>query len=103
MKDKSWRKHAAWFVLGILLIIFYKTVDGLSSAVSWLNSLIDVLMPFFIGILIAYLLYIPSKKVEVLLKKIKIKFIAKRARGISPLSFPLSLKLTVYSIGVHFA
>lgn len=91
MKDKSWRKHAAWFVLGILLIIFYKTVDGLSSAVSWLNSLIDVLMPFFIGILMAYLLYIPSKKVEGLFKKIKIKFIAKRARGLSVLFVYLTM------------
>ena len=91
MKDKSWRKHAAWFVLGILLIIFYKTVDGFSSAVSWLNGLIDILMPFFIGVLIAYLLYIPSKKVESLFKKIKIKFIANRARGLSVLFVYLAM------------
>ena len=71
MKDKSWKKHAAWFILGILLIIFYKTVDSFSSAVSWLNSFIDLLMPFFIGGLIGYLLYIPSKRVEDLFRKIK--------------------------------
>ena len=91
MKDKSWRKHAAWFFMGILLIIFYKTVDGLSSAVSWLNGFVDVLMPFFIGILIAYLLYIPSKKVENLFRKIKIKFIANRARGLSVLFVYLTM------------
>ena len=91
MKDKSWRKHAAWFFLGILLILFYKTVDGLSSAVSWINSLIDLLMPFFIGALIAYLLYIPSKKVEDLFRKIKIKFISKRARGLSVLFVYLTM------------
>lgn len=91
MKDKSWRKHAAWFFLGILLILFYKTVDGLSSAVSWINGLIDLLMPFFIGALIAYLLYIPSKKVEDLFRKIKIKFISKRARGLSVLFVYLAM------------
>lgn len=91
MKDKSWKKYAAWFTLGILLIIFYKTVDGFSSAVSWLHGLIDVLMPFFIGILIAYLLYIPSKKVEDLFKKIKLKFISKRARGLSVLFVYLTM------------
>lgn len=91
MKDKSWRKYVAWFVLGMLLIIFYKTVDGFSSAVSWLNGLVDVLMPFFIGVLIAYLLYIPSKKVEDLFRKIKIKFIAKRARGLSVLFVYLAM------------
>lgn len=83
MKEKGWKKYIAWFVLGILLIMFYKTMDGLSSAFSWFTGLIDVLMPFFIGALIAYLLYIPSKKIEQLFRKIKIKFIAKRARGLS--------------------
>ena len=91
MKDKSWRKHFAWFILGILLIIFYKTVDGLSSAVSWLHGLVDVLMPFFIGILIAYLLYIPSKKVEELFKRVKFKFISNRARGLSVLFVYLTM------------
>ena len=91
MKDKSWRKHAAWFILGILLIIFYKTVDSFSSAVSWLNSFIDLLMPFFIGGLIGYLLYIPSKRVEDLFRKIKIKFVSKRARGLSVLFVYLTM------------
>ena len=91
MKDKNWKKYVAWFTLGILLIVFYKTVDGLSSAVSWLNGLIDLLMPFFIGALIAYLLYIPSKKVEDLFRKIKIKFISKRARGLSVLFVYLTM------------
>lgn len=91
MKEKGWKKYLAWFLFGILLIIFYKTMDGLTSVFSWLSGLVDVLMPFFIGILIAYLLYIPSKKIELLLKKVKIKFIAKRARGISILFAYLTL------------
>ena len=91
MKDKNWKKYIAWFMLGILLIVFYKTVDGLSSAVTWLNSLIDLLMPFFIGALIAYLLYIPSKRVEDLFRKIKVKFISKRARGLSVLFVYLAM------------
>ena len=98
MKDKNWKKYVAWFTLGILLIVFYKTVDGLSSAVSWLNGLVDLLMPFFIGALIAYLLYIPSKKVEDLFKRIKIKFIAKRARGLSVLFVYLTMIFLIIMI-----
>ena len=98
MKDKNWKKYVAWFTLGILLIVFYKTVDGLSSAVSWLNGLVDLLMPFFIGALIAYLLYIPSKKVEDLFKRIKIKFIAKRARGLSVLFVYLTMIFLIVMI-----
>ena len=41
------------------------------------------LTPFFAGILMAYLLYIPCQKVENLLKKSKVKLISKKARGFS--------------------
>ena len=98
MKDKNWKKYVAWFTLGILLIVFYKTVDGLSSAVSWLNGFIDLMMPFFMGALIAYLLYIPSKKVEDLFRRIKIKFIAKRARGLSVLFVYLAMVFLIIMV-----
>lgn len=98
MKDKNWKKYVAWFTLGILLIVFYKTVDGLSSAVSWLNGFVDLMMPFFMGALIAYLLYIPSKKVEDLFKRIKIKFIAKRARGLSVLFVYLAMVFLIIMV-----
>lgn len=98
MKDKNWKKYVAWFTLGILLIVFYKTVDGLSSAVSWLNGFIDLMMPFFMGALIAYLLYIPSKKVEDLFRRIKIKFIAKRARGLSVLFVYLAMVFLIVMV-----
>lgn len=91
MKEKNWKKYIAWFALGILLIVFYKTVDGLSSAVTWLNNLVDLLMPFFMGMLVAYLLYIPCKRVEGLFRNIKIKFISKRARGLSVLFVYLAM------------
>lgn len=41
------------------------------------------LTPFFVGILMAYLLYIPCQKVENVLKKSKVKLISKKARSIS--------------------
>lgn len=40
-------------------------------------------MPFLIGILIAYLLYIPARKIENKIKKNKMEIISKKARGIS--------------------
>lgn len=43
----------------------------------------NALTPFFAGILMAYLLYIPCEKIENLLKKSKLKLISKKARGFS--------------------
>ena len=44
-------------------------------------------MPFIVGLLIAYLLYIPCRKVESIYRKNKkIKFVSKRARGLSILT-----------------
>ncbi len=37
-------------------------------------------MPFVIGILIAYLFYIPARNLEKLIQELKNKFIKKRAR-----------------------
>ena len=48
-----------------------------------LNTFFGVISPFLIGIFIAYLLYMPSRKFEELYTKTKIKFIAKKARTLS--------------------
>ncbi|MBQ3415265.1 MAG: AI-2E family transporter [Clostridia bacterium] len=48
-----------------------------------IGKFFHVLTPFFVGILLAYLLYIPCEKIERLLKKSKLKLISKKARGFS--------------------
>ena len=48
-----------------------------------MKKLLSILMPFLMGILVAYLFYIPCRQIESLYKKLKPKFIKKRARTLS--------------------
>lgn len=84
---KKITKWLYWFLFAVAIILVYKTLDNFSAIGDWIKNLLDVLMPFVIGLLIAYLLYIPCRKVEGFYKKRKkIKFIQKRARGLSILT-----------------
>ena len=69
-----------WLSIGIILIIVYKFLDNFSGIGKWLLNLFSVLTPFLVGILIAYILYIPCKKIEHWLNKSKK---IKHTRGIS--------------------
>ena len=82
-KKKTITKWLYWFLFAVEVIVVYKTLDNFQDIGNWIKELLDVLMPFLIGILIAYLLYIPCRKIENLYQKIKVKFIQKRARGLS--------------------
>ena len=79
----SGRKWLYWFCLGLALICIYKILDNYESVMGVLNTFLGVISPFLIGIFIAYLLYMPSRKFEELYTKTKIKFIAKKARILS--------------------
>lgn len=80
-------KWLYWFLFALAVILVYKTLDNFSAIGNWIANFIDVLMPFVIGLLIAYLLYIPCRKLESIYRKAKkIKFISKRARGLSVLT-----------------
>ena len=81
---KKITKWFYWFLFAVAVIIVYKIIDNFSGIGNWIKNFLDVLMPFIIGLLIAYLLYIPSRKLEGIYKKCnKVKFIKKRARGFS--------------------
>lgn len=81
---KKITKWLYWFLFAVAIILVYKTLDNFSAIGDWIKNLLDVLMPFLIGLLIAYLLYIPCRKVESLYKKSKkIKFFRKKERALS--------------------
>lgn len=93
MKEKkNWTKWLYWFTFAVAVIFVYKTLDNFNDISVWVGKLISILMPFFMGILIAYLFYIPCRQIEKLFRKIKPKFINKRARGLSV--------ITVYIIAI---
>ncbi len=85
MKEKKniWTKWLYWFMFAVAVISVYKTLDNFNEIGNWFRNFFNIIMPFLIGILIAYLLYIPAKKIENKRKKNKIEFISKRSRGIS--------------------
>lgn len=92
-KKTNFTKWFYWFTLGIAIIIVYKLLDNFGQITSWFGELFNVLMPFIMGLLIAYLFYIPCRTVEGWYRKVKKpKIIAKKARGLSI--------ITVYIIAI---
>lgn len=83
-KKRPITKWLYWFLFAVAIIIVYKTLDNFSEIGAWIKNLASVLMPFIVGILIAYLLYIPCRKVESLyIKAKKLKWVTKKARALS--------------------
>jgi len=90
-KTRIWTKWLYWFTFAIAVIVVYKTVDNIGQIAEWFKNLLGILAPFAVGVLIAYILYIPCAKIEEMYRKVKkVKAISKKAR-------PLSI-FTVYLI-----
>ena len=85
MKErKGWTKWFYWFTFAVAIIIIYKTLDNFKEIGTWLTNFLHVVMPFVLGIILAYILYTPTRKVESFFKKFKkAKFISKRSRGLA--------------------
>lgn len=80
---KNITKWFYWFTFAVAVIAVYKTFDNFGEITSFIGNLIQVIMPFLIAIVLAYLFYTPAKKIETLLKKNKV--LKKKARAISVL------------------
>lgn len=78
---KSEKKWIYWFTLIVSIVIVYKILDNFTGIGEWIGELLKILKPFLMAILLAYLLYIPSRKIEKLYKKNKI--LNKKARGLA--------------------
>ena len=102
MKEKKhiWTKWLYWFTFAVAVITVYKTLDNFTEIGMWFANFINVVMPFVIGIIIAYILYIPCRYIEALFKKVKkVKIISKNARALSViLVYFLSLILLILII-----
>lgn len=80
---QGWKKRISWLLIAITVVVVYKMLDNFSSVQAWFGTLFTILKPFLIGILIAYILFIPCRKIENALKKSKIKIVSKKSRGIA--------------------
>lgn len=84
MKERKFTKWLYWFTFALALIIVYKTLDNITEIRNWISNFFNIIMPFIVGIIIAYILYIPARKLETLFKKAKkVKIVSNRARGLS--------------------
>ena len=80
---KNWKKWISCFAFAVAVIVVYKVLDNFGEIQNVISRFLGIIAPFLSGILIAYLLYIPSSKIERGLLKSKSKFIRKKARAIS--------------------
>ena len=87
--SKELKKWMYWFTFAVCVIVIYKLLDKLGDVTTWIQTLISVLMPFIMAVLLAYLFYLPCRKVEGLFKKSKLKLIKRRARWLSILTIYL--------------
>lgn len=95
-KQKSIVKWLFWFSLAVVIIILYKTLDSFGAIMNWFTNLFHIIAPFIMGILLAYIFYIPVKNTEKIYNKVKFKWFKKRARTFSVITvYILALILIV--------
>ena len=102
MKDeKKYRKWLFWFSFVVASCVVYKLLDNLTGITDIFAKFFDTIKPFWHAILIAYILYLPAKKIESFFQKAKAPFIKKHRRGLSVVSVWLIVILLIY-IFIHF-
>lgn len=83
---KRFEKYYKWiaaFIFCVAVIAVYKTFDNFSNILKSIGTVINAFSPFVSGFVIAYLLNIPSKRIEKLLGGMKNAFLKKHAKGVS--------------------
>ncbi len=100
MQNKSieWKRWLVWFIFALILICIYKLLDNFGEITQWISELIKILMPFIMALLLAYLFYLPCRKIEGIFEKSKVKVIKRKARWLS--IFTVYLIVAILIIGV---
>ncbi len=99
---KELRRYLGIFLLGAVLIAVYKTFDNFGAILSFGKKLWNLLTPFIIGGCIAYVLHLPSRKIEALCQKTKSSFLNKHRRPIAVIAIYLiffaAITLLLFSV-----
>lgn len=96
MNNKEWKRWIFWFTFAVSAIIVYKTIDSVSTIFYAISGFLNLLMPFFLAILLAYILYMPEKKIEDKLNNSKFNLFKNHKRGISTFIIYLALILIIF-------
>lgn len=75
MKENSWKKWLYWFSFGVAIIIVFNIFNNFDNLKQIIGNFFQILSPFLAGILIAYILYLPSRRIEKLLEKVKLNLL----------------------------
>ena len=59
-----------WLILIITGVLVFWSINNLNNVFDILKKVINVLSPFILGIVLAFIINIPMKKIELLLSKI---------------------------------
>lgn len=98
-KFAEYKKWILIFLLGVALIVVYKTFDNLREVKDAILLFLDVVQPFIAGFVIAYILNLPCKKIAGLCQKSKFKFVKKHDKSIGILAvYSVALILLVVLI-----
>lgn len=73
------------FIFGAALIAVYKTFDNFNTVLEFIGKLLAAVRPFFVALVIAYILNLPIKRIDSLLKRRKNRFLNSHSLGISML------------------
>lgn len=92
---QGWKKKTSWLLIAIAVVIVYKMLDNFSSVQEWFGTFFRILKPFLVGLLISYILFLPCRKFENMYKKVKLRFISNRARGLSVITTYLMFILVI--------
>ncbi len=80
------KKWLYWFILGVAIIAVYKALDNFGDVMGTIQKFCNIITPFFAGIFISYLLYMPCRKIEAVYKKSNLQLVAKKSRSLSILT-----------------
>ena len=98
MRENSLITWIIRFIFCIFVILAYNTINNFGIILSWFEKIINILTPFIIGGVIAFLLFPICKKTEILLLKTNKPFIVKRVRLFATLIVALMAVLLIMSI-----
>ncbi len=96
--EKDWKKWLFWFSFAIAAISVYKLLDNFTDILNIIGNFIDILKPFILAAVLAYLLYIPCKKLENTFNSSKIKFLKRRRRGLSVLTVYIIVLIVIFIV-----
>ncbi|MBR6719813.1 MAG: AI-2E family transporter [Clostridia bacterium] len=88
-------------LLGAFLILFYRVTENYKGSLDWIGDFIGVFTPCIIGVVIAFFLWKPAEKLEVLIGKAKWNFLRSHKKAVSILSIYLIIVI-IMALAVNF-